>query len=431
MIFDTITIDEIGKEFPFAHTDPWGSKRVFLDNGAGTLISKSSAEAQCKASYEFSTSYGPPYPESRHVDEIQYDGYQAVSDLLNAGSQDTIIMGQTATALLFQISYALGNECNKRHNIVTTYYEHLANVNPWKELVSREKISELRFAKLHEDGTLDIDHLKSLVDKNTKVITVSAASNLLGSKSPLVEIGNIARDAGAYYVVDGVHHTAHGFMDVREIGCDFLVISGYKSFAPKFTGFMYGKPEHFESLHPYSSGRNHDDLRKKWKWGTPDHSKLAALSAYVEYLERLGRRVADRYEKQFTDVNGRVRSLKIAMDAIENYEQEISHAVLTGFDNVPGLRDMPGIEFYGLCDPERLDERDPTFAFDVTGKNGGEVAERLVKEYNIALRSIDYWSMAENFFALNKPVRASFVHYNTLNDVRYLLEALQTIAKNK
>ena len=90
---------------------------------------------------------------------------------------------------------------------------------------------------------------------------------------------------------------------------------------------------------------------------------------------------------------------------------------------------MDSIRFYGLGDTNRLDERDPTFAFDVDGLTGQQVAERLVEEYNIAIRSILYWSMSEDFFNLNKPVRASFVHYNTLDEVRYFLEALGTISK--
>ena len=429
MIFDDTIIKRIGVEFPYAHTDPWGEKRVFLDNGPGTLIVKRAADAMYKASLEFSSSFGPAFPESRVVSEMQENGFQAVSDLLNAGSRDNIVLGQTATSLLFQISYALGNECTKRNNIVTTYYEHLANVNPWKELVNRGVAGELRFAHLREDGTLDMDHLRSIVDENTKVITVSAASNLLGSKSPLKEIGTIAREVGAYYVIDGVHHMAHGILDVQDIGCDFLAVSSYKCFAPKYSGFMYGKKEHLENMKPYSSGKDHAHPRGRWSWGTPDHTKLAAITAMVDYLAWLGSMVADKYEGKYTEFNGRIRMLKIAMDAIDLYEKDISRAVLTGFDDVPGLVNMENIKFYGLGDTNRLDERDPTFAFDVVGKTGQQVAERLVEDYNIAIRSILYWSMSEDFFSLNKPVRASFVHYNTIEEVRYFLEALRTISK--
>ena len=431
MIFDDALLEKISEEFPYAHVDPWGSKRVFLDNGPGTLILKRSADAQYKASLEFSSSYGPAFKESRMVDRFHAEGFQAVADLLNAETPDCIIAGQTATSLLFMLSYALGRECGKQHNIVTTYYEHLSNVSPWNELVERGLASEVRFARLHEDGTLDIDHLRSLVDENTKIITVSAASNLLGSKSPLTEIGKIAQEAGAFYVVDGVHHTAHGYMDVQEIGCDFLVISAYKCFSPRYTGFLYGKKEHLESMSSYVAGKNHCSIQERWEWGTPDHSKMAAIKATVEYFEWLGNSVADRYEGRFTGSSGRVRSLKIAMDAIEQYEKEISLAFLNGFDDVPGLPDLKNVTFYGLRDTARLDERDPTFAFSIDGMTGQEVERRLVDDFNIAIRSIEYWSMAEDFFSIDKPIRASFVHYNTLEEVRFFLKAVKEICKDK
>jgi len=428
MVFDTVLMEEIAREFPYAHVDPWGGKRLYADNGPGTLILKRAAEAQYRASLEFSCSYGQAFPESRKVDEIQYEGYRAMSDFFNAGTTDSIIQGQTATALLFQVSNAIGNEIDKRHNIVTTYYEHLANVNPWTELVRRGRASEVRFANLHEDGTLDMEHLRSLVDENTKVITVSAASNLLGSKSPLAEIGTIAREAGAYYVVDGVHHAAHGSLDAREIGCDFMVISTYKCFAPKYTGFLYGRPELLESMRPYSAGRDHEDHREKWGWGVPDHAKLAAVTAVVDYLAWLGGRVAGRYEGRFTGCSGRTRAVKMAMDAIECYEQELSRALLEGFGDVPGLPDIPGVEFYGLKDGARLDERDPTFAFSIRGRKGSEIQRRLVDDSNIAIRSMLYWSMSEDFFGLDKPLRASFVHYNTPDEIRFFLKAIEAVS---
>ena len=421
MVFDSKTIDFIQSEFPNAHRDPWGNRRIFVDNGPGTLILKRSADAQYRASLDYSTPNGTAYPESRFVDDIMAKGYSAVADLLNAESPETIILGQTATSLMFQASYAIGRECTGKQNIVTTYYEHLSNIHPWQELMTRGCAKEVRLARLREDGTLDVDHLKSLVDDDTIAITVSAASNLLGSKSPLADIGRIARSAGAYYIVDGVHHMAHGHMDVREIGCDFLVVSAYKCFTPKFSGFMYGRQELLERMTPYVSGINHGSVCGKWQWGNPDHGKLAAVAATVDYLAELGERMAGRYTGKFNDCSGRARLLKIAMHAIEEYERDLSRAFLAGFDRLRNMR------FHGLRDIDRLEERDPTFAFSPKKITGQEAARLLVEKFNIAIRSMLYWSMAEDFFNLSYPLRASFVHYNTPDDVAYLLDALNEV----
>ena len=108
MIFDNALLEEIRNEFPRASTDAWGSKRVFLDNGAGTLVLRRSAEAQHSAALNYSANIGHSFRESRKAEEFINEGLSAVADLLNTGSQDTIVSGQTATSLLYQLSYALG-----------------------------------------------------------------------------------------------------------------------------------------------------------------------------------------------------------------------------------------------------------------------------------------------------------------------------------
>ncbi len=429
MFFDDALISEIQKEFPRAHTDPWRKRRVFLDNGTGTLVLKRAADAQHVATTEWSANPGDNFPESRKAAEIMCDGLRAAADLLNAESPENIISGQTATSLMFQLSYAIGRQTDKRHNIVVTFYEHLSNVDPWRELVSNGHAGELRFARLHPDGTLDMEHLRSLVDENTKVVSVSAASNLLGSKSQLGEVCRLAREVGAYSIIDAVHHAAHGPLDVQAIGCDFLVISAYKFFTPKFIAFMYGKKELLKSLRSYVAGKDHATLQGRWHWGSPDQAKYAAFAATVDYLIWLGERVADRYAKKLTRYEGRRRLLKIAMDAIEQYEKELSLTVMNGIDGIPGLRELPNVKLWGLYDPDRLDERDPTFAFEMTNLSSKDAERILVDEHNIAMRSMLYWSMAEDFFGIRYPLRASLVHYNTPEDVKLFLEAVKAMAK--
>ncbi len=428
MFFDPALVEEIQKEFPGARSDPWGKRRAFLDNGTGTLVLKRSADAQYASTLVWSANTGDSFPESRQASEHISEGLRAVADLLNAESPANITSGQSATSLMFQLSYALGREMNQSHNIVATYYEHLSNMDPWRELVNRGAAGEVRLIRLRPDGTLDMDHLRSLVDENTRVITISAASNLLGSKSPLGEIGRIAREAGAYYIVDAVHHAAHGPLDVQAIGCDFMVISAYKFFTPKYVSFMYARGNHLENLRSYVAGKDHGTPHAKWHWGSVDQAKFAAVTATVEYLAGLGERVAGRYEGRFTQYEGRKRLLKIGMDAIDQYEKDLSRAMMTGVDGLPGLLELPNVRRYGLYDPERVEERDPTFAFSMDNLSGKEAERILVDEHNIAMRSMLYWSMAEEFFDLRMPLRASLVHYNTIDDVALFLKAVRDMS---
>jgi selenocysteine lyase/cysteine desulfurase len=431
MTFSKKLIAEIRKRFPLVDRDATGRKRIFFDAGAGTQVLASSVRAMSKTSLDFAANTGSNYPESAGTDKSVFEGRSAIADFLNAPSPNTIVSGESATSLLSRLSYAIGKETSTNDNVVSTFMEHLANASPWFEMDRRGWVKEARWVSLNDDTTLNIDDLKSKVDRNTKVVAVTAAANLFGTKTPLKEIAKIAHEAGAYFVVDDVHHAAHGPMDVQDIDCDFLIISMYKIFAPKYISFMYGKMELLQKLKPYSVERNVTDVPDKWELGSPDPSKFAAVVATMDYFCWLSKQVQNQYKGKYDNYSGRRRSLKIALAAIEDYEKELSRAVLAGSDNVPGLPDIPGVEFYGLKDVDRLDERCPTFAFRMPGHDEKETEKRFVLKYGIDLRYIfDSWNMAHDFWKIPRMARASMVHYNTVEEVHKFLTAAKEIAKS-
>jgi selenocysteine lyase/cysteine desulfurase len=103
--------------------------------------------------------------------------------------------------------------------------------------------------------------------------------------------------------------------------------------------------------------------------------------------------------------------------------------MIRGVDGIPGLPELPNVRLHGLYDPDRIEERDPTFAFSMTNMSGKEAERLLVEKYGIAMRSMLYWSMSEEFFDISLPLRASFVHYNTLEEVRMLLSAVREMGE--
>ncbi|MFQ5820889.1 MAG: aminotransferase class V-fold PLP-dependent enzyme, partial [Candidatus Heimdallarchaeota archaeon] len=240
MMFDRDLLKKIRAAFPRAETDLNGRKRAFFDNGTGTLVVGRASKAEAEARVDCSANVDGFFDESKKANAVILDGRQAVADLLNAPTPDTIVSGESATALFFNLSYTIGKELTGKENAVTTDYEHYANLSPWVELGKRRKIQQVRYTRLNkEDGSLDMDHLQGLIDANTKVVTVTAASNVLGTKSPLKEIGKMAKEVNAYFVVDAVHHIVHGPLDVTALDCDFLVFSGYKLFS-SHGSFLYG-----------------------------------------------------------------------------------------------------------------------------------------------------------------------------------------------
>ena len=429
MIFDKKLLGSIRAQFPLAGRDCAGRKRVFFDAGAGTQVLTASVKALEKVSLESAANMGSNYPESARTDQMILEGRKAVADFLNAEDPRTIVSAESATTLFFKLAYAIGKETSPENNVVSTYMEHLGNASPMFEMERRGWVKEARWVGLNPDTTLNMDDLKSKIDSNTRIVAVSHAANLFGTKPPLKEIAKIAHDAGAYLVVDAVHHAPHGPIDVQDLDCDFLVLSMYKVFTPKYISFMYGKLDLLEKLKPYSVERNVTVVPDKWELGSPDPAKFAATIATMNYFIWLSKQVARKYKGKYSNYSGRARFLKIALAAIEEYETELSKAALTGFDDVPGLPGILGLEFYGIKDVNRLHERDPTFAFRISNHDDKEVEQCFVKKYGIDLRYIfDSWNMAHNFWNIPKMGRASMVHYNTIEEVHKFLRAAQEIA---
>lgn len=428
MRFDSRFIRKVRKEFPAVEADPCGRKRAFLDNGAGTLVTMRSAEREAVARIDWSANVGNLFPESVGAEETILEGRQAVADLLGAEGPHTIISGESATSLMFNLSYAMGRGLTGKENVVTTGYEHYTNINPWVELGSAGKIGELRFAEFDlETGILDLQRLSDLVDRNTRVVTVSAASNVLGTRTPLKEVGKIARDAGAYFVVDAVHHIAHGVTDVRALKCDALVFSGYKLFA-RHGSYMYLRPQLIEDLMPYKVLSSPKHGPEKWEWGTRDQAMFAAITGAVDYMSWIGLPSAKRPAR--SGKQRRARLLK-AFSAIEEYETRLSRLVLEGKGRLNGLLDIPGVTLYGPREAGSKHGRDPTFSFKVRGWDDRKLSKTLWDRYALAIGAEDYYSRVPAIYKTDTMLRSTFVHYNTEDEAVTMLKALNAVAAKK
>jgi selenocysteine lyase/cysteine desulfurase len=201
-----------------------------------------------------------------------------------------------------------------------------------------------------------------------------------------------------------------------------LIFSGYKFFTSA-GAFLYGKEELLKKLRVY------DLFGHSVPYGTMDIAKFASIKAVVEYLVWLSHQVNDTYKGSFQQYSGRIRSLKVAMDAVEKYERELSKAMLLGSDETPGLTEMRHVEVYGITDVDRLDQRDPAFAFKVRGMEDIDVAKYLWDKHNVALRFGDLWNRSTRVFGVSSMLRASLTHYNTVEEIYTFLKGLNEIGK--
>ena len=425
MALDAARIAWVRRQFPAVAKDATGRSRAFLDNGAGTLVARSAAERESRARIDWSANTGNVFPESKGAEATILAGREAVADFVNAEGPETIISGESATSLLFSLSYALARTLAGTENVVLTAFEHFADVSPWEELARAGKIREVRFAQFDTQSfLLDVDDLAARVDAKTKVVAVAAASNFLGTRSPLPEIARIAHEVGALLVVDAVHHVCHGPTDVRAAGADALVFSGYKLFS-RHGSFLYLRPDLVEDLWPYKVDPSPKHGPEKWEWGTRDQALFAAIEGVVDYLAGVAAPGAKTPAKPGPQ---RRAALRKSMHAIEEYELGLSRLVLEGDGRQPGLTEIPGLTLYGpKAVPAGLG-RDPTFTFKLAGHEDSDVSRVLYDRYGLAVGAEDFFSRVPRLYGFETAVRATFVHYNTHADAVALLRALHALA---
>jgi selenocysteine lyase/cysteine desulfurase len=251
------------------------------------------------------------------------------------------------------------------------------------------------------------------------------ASNAVGTINPVRKITEMAHAAGALVYVDAVQYAPHGPIDVQSLGVDFLVCSAYKFFGPH-AGILYGRYDLLEGLTAYKVRPAPDSLPGKFETGTQNHEGIAGILGSVEYFEWLGKTFGGEQEEGLRErgYSGRRLELKKAMTALRAHEFELSRNLLSELGQVPGLR------LYGQADPNKVDQRVPTFAFRLEGKHPRAVAEALAAE------GIYVWD--GNYYALavterleveqdGGMVRVGAVHYNTPDEVTRLGLALKKI----
>jgi cysteine desulfurase family protein (TIGR01976 family) len=435
--------------FPALRRDLTGGRRVYLNSGGGTLAAASSVRALERAARYANPQDGEVSNGERATAALHARARQAVADFLNAPSPDEITFHLSTSHSLFNLSFAFRDLLRPGDNLVVTQLDHAANVSPWESLWGEDRGLEVRACRLRGDGTLDLDHLRALVDRRTRLVAVTSASNALGTIVPIEQVVRIAHRygvphppgrgrrgfTGALVAVDAVHHAYHGPIDVRALGCDFLAFSGYKLFGPMI-GVLWGRRAWLQRLRPYRVEANKDVVPVKYEQGTPSPAALAGLSGAIDYLRWLGaavergatraagaRRLAAPLRRAYPGRDR--RRLKWAMCGIKAYEATLSEALLEGFAR---LRSR-GVRLYGLTDAARAGERDPTFLFEVGRLAQDEVKRRLWRLGRIEVPSGNFYSLAV-YRVLRNPrlVRASFAHYDGLDTVRHFLRTLERVA---
>ena len=394
---------------------------VFLDNPAGTQISRQSLERINRYLIDCNANHGGMFETSRKSDEVLHEAHAAMADFLNAARPEEIIFGNNMTTLTLHISRSLGRTLQAGDNILVTRLDHDANIAPWM-LVAEDKGCNLIWVDIDvEEGTLDLDDFARALERKPKIAAFGYASNLLGTVNPVKKLTKMAKDAGALVYIDAVQYAPHGPIDVQDIGCDFLVCSSYKFFGPH-AGALYGKYEVLDELKAYKVRPASNELPYKFETGTQNHEGIAGVLGALEYFEWLGSQFGGEHADPPA---GRRLVYKQAMSMIRNYESQLSRALIGVIESIPGTR------IYGVKDMNRLDERVPTVSFTLEGRDPEKVADALGKQninvwngHNYALAVVERLGLLE----AGGMIRVGPVHYNTVDEVEQFKEALSHVA---
>jgi cysteine desulfurase family protein (TIGR01976 family) len=402
-----LPVDDLRRQFPALQRD---DGLILFDNAAGAQVPARVLEAVTDHLVARNVQRGGPYRQSREVDAMIDRARASVAALVNAREPDEIAFGLNATSFMRAISIAVGQTLGARPEIVVTDLDHESNVATW--LALERMGASIVWWRVGDDGRLHTADLEGLLTERTRLVACTVAANATGTVVDVADVARRAHRAGAEVFLDAVHYAPHGAIDVQAWDCDFLVCSGYKIFAPHM-GFAWCRRQAIDRLPTFREDFIPDAMPYKLEAGTFVYENVAGMDAAVGYLEDLGRRVVAGGASI-----ARREAIVRAMTAIADYERELSAAMLEALGRVPGA------SVHGVTAGDRLDGRVPTFCFTIAGADPAALAAHLA-DRGIAVRSGHMYSprvMTRLGLMPAGALRASLVHYNTLDEIGVFAE---------
>ncbi|MFL2900620.1 MAG: cysteine desulfurase [Candidatus Pelagibacterales bacterium] len=327
------------------------------------------------------------------------DARKKIKDFINAKSENEIIFTKSATESINLVAQTFCEKyMQKGDEVILSIMEHHSNLVPWYFLRDKHGII-LKFAKIDDEGKIDLDHFSSLINKKTKIASITHLSNVFGT-STTKEIVKICREKDIFIMFDGCQAAAHNQIDVQELDCDFYVFSGHKTYGPSGIGVLYGKERILNELPPYQGGGgmisevtlenvSFADLPAKYEAGTPPLVEAYGLGVAIDYMNSVG------------------------IKNIFDHEKELSIYALSK------MRDMEFVEIYG-----NGNDKSSIISFNLKQIHAHEVASFLDVE-GIAIRAGHHCCQPlMKHLNVNATSRISFGIYNNIQEIDIFIEAL-------
>jgi len=381
---------------------------AYLDGAGGTQVPTAVIEAIAGAYRSGIGNAGGAFPASGRADSIVAGCRRAIADLTGA-EPDGVILGPNMTTLTYRLADTVSRQWGPGDEVVVSRLDHDANVRPWVQAAARSGAT-VRWAEVgFSTAELPVGQFGELLSERTRLVAVTAASNIVGTRPDVPAIAAAAHEVGALCYVDGVHATPHVPVDVRVLGADFYATSAYKWSGPH-VGTVVADPALLETLHPDKLAPAPSGVPGRFERGTAAFADLAGVAAAVDHLAALDPSAA----------GSRRERMLASMAAVERYEGQLFTHLLDG------LAAMRHVTLYG-----QAARRTPTAFFTVAGYSPREVAARLAdRKINVWNGDNYAWELAGVFGLRDSGggVRAGLVHYNDAAEVDRLLAAVADLA---
>ena len=391
----------IREDFPILHEKAHGQPLIYFDNAATSQKPKTVLDA-LRRYYEHNNAnvHRGLHELSSRATEAYEGSRRRVADYLGAASPDEIVFTRGTTESINLVAQAWGGKFLREGDVILlTEMEHHSNLVPWQLLAERTGV-RLRFVPVHDDGTLALEQLSSLLTREVKLFAFTHVSNSLGTINPVAHLCEKARAIGALTLVDAAQSVGHAPINVRELGCDFLAFSGHKMCGPTGIGALYARAEVLDAIPPWHGGGEmivsvtleRSAFKKaphRFEAGTPNIAGAIGLEAAIDYIEQIGR------------------------PAILEHDTELAHYAMERLEELPGMRVLGPRE-----------ERGALVGFVMKSVHPHDLTT-FADRYGLALRGGHHCNQPlMRRFGLPGTTRASFYFYNTKEEIDRMIEIL-------
>jgi len=402
LVKNAFDVLEVRKDFPILSELPYGKPLVYFDNAA----TSQKPQVVIDALVNYYTHYNANVHRGVHfLSQKASDAFDGVREkvrgFINAASEREIIFvrGTTEGVNLVAATYGRKN-IQQGDTILVSAMEHHSNIVPW-QLLCDEKGARLNVIPMNDRGELVLDTLDELLNDKCKFVAITHTANSLGTINPLETVIAKAHERNIPVLVDGAQAVAHDYVDVQALDCDFFVFSAHKMLGPTGIGAVYGKLHLLEEMPPYHGGgemiksvsfkgTTWNDVPYKFEAGTPNIADVIAMGAAIDYWN--------------------------SIDRVGAHEQEIE--LLNYCTSL--LADIPAVRIIGTAKNKAA-----VISFVIDKANAMDIGMFLDTK-GIAVRTGQHCAEpVMDWFGIPGTIRASFMFYNTKEEVDFFIEQLK------